>query len=165
MMRSENEMLRSVKHLLWSYVDGKHEVERCADALELIEKELTSAGVQTLTGMPRNPSPSYDRWVELLAQKDEIEEEVRSRNLDLENKRKQINALIKAVESAEQRAIIRFRYCLGRDWDEVLGEMYMNQEDFLDREETYKRRMYMQHAKALQTMAIVFDRISNQKIS
>lgn len=42
-------------------------------------------------------------------------------------------------------------------WDEVLDVLFGGKADFLDKEESYNRRMYMIHGSALSNMSLVLN--------
>ncbi len=62
------------------------------------------------------------------------------------------------------RYILQLKYLDGLDWKDIPGELFADKEDFIDREESYSRRMFMIHKKALQNLAELMGEKELQEI-
>lgn len=145
--------VQAVKDRLYSYRDGDREIENQTEALERLRTKLEGVGAQEITDIPRSPSPPTDRMSELVAQKIELEEEI-AEVLEAQRKERMfITGILRKLRSADERAVIRFRYIIGLSWDEVTDAMFGACVDYLGKEETYQRRVYRIHGSALLHMA------------
>lgn len=145
--------VQAVKDRLNAYRDGEREIENQTEALERLRNKLEGVGAQEITGMPRSPSPPTDRMSDLVAQKIEIEEEIAGVLESQRKERKFITSVLRKIKSADERAVIRFRYLIGLSWDEVTDALFGACIDYLGKEETYQRRVYRIHGSALLHMA------------
>lgn len=146
-----------IKDRLNAYRDGEREIENQTEALERLITKLEGVGAQEITDIPRSPSPPNDRMSELVAQKIEIEEEIAEVLEGQRKERKFITGILRKIKSADERAVIRFRYIIGLSWEEVTDAMYGACVDYLGKEETYQRRVYRIHGSALIHMAEYID--------
>ena len=149
--------VQAVKDRLNAYRDGEREIENQTEVLERLKTKLEGVGAQQITDMPRSPSPSNDRTSDLLSQKIEIEEEIAA---DLEAQRRErkfITGILRKLKSADERAVIRFRYLIGLNWYDVTDALFGAKGDYLGKEESYLRRTTMLHGKALLNMAIIIE--------
>ncbi len=51
------------------------------------------------------------------------------------------------------RYILQLKYLDGLDWKDIPGELFADKEDFIEREDSYTRRAFAIHKKALQSLA------------
>lgn len=142
-----------VKELLRDYRESEKDIDMQIERLDRIETKLMSIGSPSLSGMPRDPSPSQSRMADLICSKIDLENDIKEAVAELKRKRKEIEKIIAKLRHSEERAVIRMRYIDGLGWDEVLDAMFGGKEDFLDKEETYNRRMYKIHGSALLNMS------------
>lgn len=152
-MEEKQYNVQAVKDRLNAYRDGEREIENQTEALERLTTKLEGVGAQEITDMPRSPSPPTDRMSDLVAQKIEIESEIAEDVEEQRKERKFITGILRKLKSADERAIIRFRYLIGLSWDEVTDAMFGARTDYLGKEETYQRRVYRIHGAALLHMA------------
>ncbi len=146
-----------VKEILRDYRDSEKDIDMQIERLDRIEMKLKSIGSPSLSGMPRDPSPSNSRMADMIATKIDLENEIKRSVEELKAKRKSIESIISKLRHSEERAVIRLRYIDGMGWDEVLDVLFGGKSDFLDKEESYNRRMYMIHGSALSNMAHVLN--------
>ena len=150
--------VQAVKEMLNSYIDGEREVEHQTEMLERLKNKLIGVGAQEITDMPRSPSPPSDRLTDLVAQKTELEEEIAADIQAQRDLRKKILGILKRLKSADERAVIRFRYLLRMNWYDVTDAMFGGKQDYLGKEDSYQRRVFLLHGQALLNMAIWIEK-------
>ena len=69
--------VEAVKARLYAYREMARDIENQNERLERIKTKLIGVGAQSITDMPKSPSPTDDRTVELIQQKMVLEEEIR----------------------------------------------------------------------------------------
>ena len=139
----QKEIVEAVKTRLYAYREMSRDIENQNERLERIKTKLIGVGAQSITDMPKSPSPTDDRTVELIQQKMELEEEIR----EVVEKRRAERAFFESV------AVLRVRYIDNASWDEVVDVLFGGKEDLLEREDIYLRRVYKLHGQALLSMA------------
>lgn len=146
-----------VKEILLDYREFEKYIDMQIVRIDRIEMKLKSIGSPSLSGMPRDPSPSQSRMADLVCSKIDLENEVVDSLVELKRKREDIKNITAKLRHSEERALILMRYIDGLDWDEVLDALFGGKEDFIDKEEAYNRRMYKIHGSALQNMSRILS--------
>ena len=145
--------VEAVREWLEQYLDTEEEIDGQIERLERLESKMKGISAQVLTGMPRSPSASTDRMADMLSQKDDLERSIKDAVSQQGLIRVKIEAILKKSCKPEEKTVIRMRYIDRSEWNEVLDMMFGNKPDFLDREDSYKRRMYRKHESAILNMA------------
>lgn len=145
--------VEAVKQRLIDLRDLRREIENQSERLERLETKLVGVGAQSLTDMPKSPSPSNDRISDLMQQKFDLEEDIRA---TLEHRRRErmfFEKIIRRLKRSDERAVIRSRYLDGASWGDVVDLLYGDEEDLLEREDMYRKRVFKLHGRALLSMA------------
>lgn len=145
--------VEAVKQRLIDLRDLRREIENQSERLERLETKLVGVGAQALTDMQKSPSPSNDRISDLMQQKFDLEEDIRA---TLEHRRRErmfFEKIIRRLKRSDERAVIRSRYLDGASWGDVVDLLYGDEEDLLEREDMYRKRVFKLHGGALLSMA------------
>lgn len=145
--------VEAVKQRLIDLRDLRREIENQSERLERLETKLVGVGAQALTDMPKSPSPPNDRISDLMQQKFDLEEDIRA---TLEHRRRErmfFEKIIRRLKRSDERAVIRSRYLDGASWGDVVDLLYGDEEDLLEREDMYRKRVFKLHGRALLSMA------------
>lgn len=145
--------VEAVKQRLIDLRDLRREIENQSERLERLETKLVGVGAQALTDMPKSSSPSNDRISDLMQQKFDLEEDIRA---TLEHRRRErmfFEKIIRRLKRSDERAVIRSRYLDGASWGDVVDLLYGDEEDLLEREDMYRKRVFKLHGRALLSMA------------
>lgn len=145
--------VEAVKQRLIDLRDLRREIENQSERLERLETKLVGVGAPALTDMPKSPSPSNDRISDLMQQKFDLEEDIRA---TLEHRRRErmfFEKIIRRLKRSDERAVIRSRYLDGASWGDVVDLLYGDEEDLLEREDMYRKRVFKLHGRALLSMA------------
>lgn len=145
--------VEAVKQRLIDLRDLRREIENQSERLERLETKLVGVGAHALTDMPKSPSPSNDRISDLMQQKLDLEEDIRA---TLEHRRRErmfFEKIIRRLKRSDERAVIRSRYLDGASWGDVVDLLYGDEEDLLEREDMYRKRVFKLHGRALLSMA------------
>lgn len=145
--------VEAVKQRLIDLRDLRREIENQSERLERLETKLVGVEAQALTDMPKSPSPSNDRISDLMQQKFDLEEDIRA---TLEHRRRErmfFEKIIRRLKRSDERAVIRSRYLDGASWGDVVDLLYGDEEDLLEREDMYRKRVFKLHGRALLSMA------------
>ena len=154
MHKSQREM---IKDWLEAYRNDEAEIDESLEKLRMLRAHMMSVGAQELSDMPRPPSISGDRMTEYVIRVEALEAKIDQKFLEHDRDRMAIADLLKKIEP-EERYVIWNRYLFGMEWRDVLNRVYQKQTDFEDKIETYRRRMYRAHEKALDDMAKFWQR-------
>ena len=145
--------VEAVKQRLIDLRDLRREIENQSERLERLDTTLVGGGAQALTDRPKSPSPSNDRISDLMQQKFDLEEDIRA---TLEHRRRErmfFEKIIRRLKRSDERAVIRSRYLDGASWGDVVDLLYGDEEDLLEREDMYRKRVFKLHGRALLSMA------------
>ena len=145
--------VEAVKQRLIDLRDLRREIENQSERLLRLSTKLLGGGAQALPEMPKSPSPSNDRISDLMQQKFDLEEDIRA---TLEHRRRErmfFEKIIRRLKRSDERAVIRSRYLDGASWGDVVDLLYGDEEDLLEREDMYRKRVFKLHGRALLSMA------------
>lgn len=143
----------AVKERLETYIATERDIENQIERLERLETRMIGMGAQTLTDMPKAPSPANDRMAMIIGQKEELEQEIRDTIEFQKRERKWIEGIVKHLKNPDERAVIRLHYLDKTDWNDISDVLFGGRVDFLDKQDTYLRRCFRIHGSALVNMA------------
>ena len=146
--------VRKIKDRLREYREAEKEIENQTERLERLVSKMEGIGAKEITDMPRSPSPPTDRISSFMNQKIEIEERIAEDAAALQEERRAIEQILRHLRSANERAVIRFRYFGVLDWYEVTNAMFGGREDYLEKEDSYLKQVFRIHRNAILNMAI-----------
>lgn len=144
---------RSVKSRLLAYRESERDIAAQSEEYERIRTRLEGLGGQVISDMPKSPNTIADRMSDLISQKIEIEESLNVDVAEHRSERMLIRKTLKKLRSADERAVIRFRYLLGLCWYDVAYAMFGDRGDYLEKEASYLRRAQRIHVQALNHLA------------
>lgn len=147
----------AVREWLDQYLETEKEIDDQIERLERLESRMRGISAQVLTGMPRSPSASTDRMADMVGLKEELNLSIKEAVSQQSLKRIQIESVLKRSCKSEEKSVIRLRYIDRTEWNDVLDIMFGGKPDFLEKEESYKRRMYRKHESAILNMARYFQ--------
>lgn len=98
---------------------------RIKSKLQQIESlnDLATSCSSVLTGMPRNPSPTTSRMADCVCKIIDLEHEIRDDMNELLDLKKEIMAIIKAVDNPEHQALLEKRYLCYLSWEKIAVDM------------------------------------------
>ena len=98
---------------------------RIKSKLQQIESlhDLATSCSSVLTGMPRNPSPTTSRMADCVCKIIHLEHEIRDDMNELLDLKKEIMAIIKAVDNPEHQALLEKRYLCYLSWEKIAVDM------------------------------------------
>lgn len=141
-----------VRKILDDYVNNEYEIDGERDRLRYLISKKTNISAKSMDGMPRSSNSSTDRMADALGKEEELREKIQKMIDSQAVKRKEIEAIIRKLKNPEERQVVRLRYFDRAKWEEIIEVMYGLREDFDDRYDTYKRRMFGRHSSALTNM-------------
>ena len=149
--------VQAVKDRLTAYRESDRDIENQTELLEKLIARLEGVGAQEITDMPKAPSQSYDRMSDLVSQKIELEEMIGEDIAALREERKYFEKILRKLKKADERAVIRFRYFMRMNWSDVTEALFGAKTDFLDKEDSYNRRVTQLHCQALLHIAMCIE--------
>lgn len=149
---------RSVKRRLMEYRDGERYLETQAARLERLVEKMYGTKIPELSDMPKAQSTVMDRTGLMVAQKLEIEEEIRSVKEKQRVEREWIKGVLRHLKSAEEVAVIQTRYLDAESWNTVAKVVFGQKPDFDEKQESYLRQSTKLHKRALSKIADYISR-------
>lgn len=144
------------KTYLISHIILLEEIGIQEEHLQEIIEEITNIPARNNDGMPRGTAKENDRIADRIEMKESIENKLNELKMRAEEEKKIIEGRIKATNiDAIESQLMYLRYICGYDWGRVQRIMYMNKYDYYTKEQSYKRKMFRVHKKALEKMKIL----------
>ena len=144
----------AVKDRLVRYQENERDIEIQQERYERLRTKLMSYGVSGMSDMPRDQSFVTDKVAETIAKAVDIENSLKTAISNQKKEREALESIIVNLKSSNERAVIRTRYFDSMSWQEVSELIFGMEEDFIDRQESYERRVFKIHGSALLNMAI-----------
>ncbi len=149
--------VQGVKKWLSEYRETEHEIDNQIERLERLEAKMYGVGSPQLSDMPKAPGITGDRISGLIAQKEELEAEIRKTISEHSAMKDRIESLCKQLRKSDQRAVIRMRYLDGEKWVDITEMLFRNKEDYMERSDAYLRTVGNIHGRALLNIAKLLD--------
>ena len=151
----------AVREWLTAYRRDEDGIDERIEQIRALRERVMSVGAQVITDMPRAPSVSGDSMTEYIIRLEALEAGLSREEKQHEMDRRIIVDLSSRLRKRDERQIIRERYLNGRDWSDVLMEVYRYEEGFSAMREAYRRRMYRAHESALEQLGKMWGTKSN----
>ena len=109
------------------------------DSLNLLVEKVTS----TITGMPKNPSPSQSPMADAICRIIDLEREITDEIDRLVDLKVEISRTIKSITRIEYRLVLELRYLCFKSWEQIAEEMGYT-----------VRNIHILHGEALQEIRV-----------
>lgn len=126
------------------------------ERLDALRDRAESARTASLSGLPHAAGETVDRVGAIVAQIEELTEENARLWQKVGELRREREGAIKLLHGhgwPEQRAILRLRYIDMETWSDTAFFMFGSKPDYIEKEDTYLRRAYKVHGRALYELA------------
>ena len=152
------------RKMLEKYADRLREFELNMESLDSMEEAMISPKTSRMDGMPHGSGGTYDRIAALVTGKDDLEEKLAREAEEIARQRTETEALISLIDKADERAVLRLRYIDRMSWGQVARRLYgkaetHGDEDEFTVEDRIARRAFRVHGAALQSLAVVYDKM------
>lgn len=124
--------------------------------LNYINLDKASIASPQVTGMPRGSSTGDPTANDAIKASDQ-EAYVYDLKLEVNAEERIIESYIRRLGDEKYKQVIRLRYLSALDWDDILVQMYGEKSNFELKYESYKRRMYGIHRKAVDEIVEIED--------
>ena len=147
-----------LKQLLTQFLNKEREIDNVIARIEYLEEKMTAAGSPKITDMPKAPSPAGDRLMELVQRKVDLEARVKEMIREQDRRKQVYEEVIEKLKDPDQNAVITFRYLDSMKWDRICDALYGDEESYLEKKDSYMRRVMRLHGWALQEMVNIINR-------
>lgn len=148
--------VQCIKDVLDDLRNSAEEIRTLQDLVDRYQERLEGLGAKIITDMPRAPSPEHDRISVALSEKIALEKElddvIGARKKELDH----VRSIVKKLKDPKERAVIRFAYLYGTPedrWEDISFQMFQDRSDYWERKDTYLRRTFEIHRRALEHMS------------
>ena len=110
--------------------------------------------------------PEHDRIGDAVAKIDSVKRTIAERNAQANEAYKEIDTMIERLQGRYAhlwRIILQLRYLDGMDWNDISFSVFGRQEDYLDKEDSYLRRIHKYHQAAIEALANLIPAEALQK--
>jgi hypothetical protein len=145
--------IKAIKERLHAHIDLIGEYECQLERLARLTASIQAPKAQTYDGMHGGGSSDGDHIAIQVTRKMELEQDIENMKKDIRYDEAKIDAIIRQLDSAEERGILRLRYIDAEDWEEVARIQYHKKADYQRDPDIYLRRAYRKHGEALAKLA------------
>jgi len=104
-----------------------HRIDSKIDQIASLEALATKC-TSTITGMPRNPSPSQSPMADAVCKIIDLQELLRKDMIALVDKKREIMSVINAIENDEYKTVLEKRYLCFSSWEQIAVDMHYSME-------------------------------------
>lgn len=159
--------IEATKEWLNRYTDNERQLDNLIERIKALRSRLTSPRSATLSGMPHGGGYGADSIGRSLATVEALEEEAQGLLAQSRELYREINTTIdKSITGPGRpyrRTVLKCRYLDLFSWHETLEIMFARNADFMDRYDTYERRMHKYHRAALEQLQIPVTELPGQE--
>jgi hypothetical protein len=146
-----------IKERLHAHVNLIREYECQLERLARLTASIESPKAQTYDGMPGGGTSEGDRIALQIARKMQLEQDLKSMRKEIRYDEAKIDAIIRQLDTAEERNILRLRYIDAEDWTDVAWIQYHKRKDYKRNVSGYLKRAYNKHGEALVKLAEIME--------
>lgn len=160
MPRTKEPKYERAKIWLNRHVKESKNLESLYNRLEALEEKAYNPRSAAPNGMPHSGGDPVDTVGNTVARMEKLREKI-------EESRKKVNSLydeiggaiaqIDGSDWANQRSVLETRYLDLMEWEEVNSILFGRKKDFYDREDSYLRRTFYIHGKALEKLSAILE--------
>ena len=154
---SDKPITQKIKDRLADYTAMLRDIDNQIERLDRMTLTMAAPPGPDMTGMPRGSGTPTDRTGMMVARKLELEEQIKESIAEERRENAAIERMIRKLDNPDERAVIRLRYFDRAGWDEIAGALFGDRQDYLDKEETYQKRTFRLHGRALLALAKVAE--------
>lgn len=154
---SDKPITQKIKDRLADYTAMLRDIDNQIERLDRMTLTMAAPPGPDMTGMPRGSGTPTDRIGMMVARKLELEEQIKESIAEERWENAAIERMIRKLDNPDERAVIRLRYFDRAGWDEIAGALFGDRQDYLDKEETYQKRTFRLHGRALLALAKVAE--------
>lgn len=142
-----------VRERLRKYVALLKEIDNQLERIGNIEIAMAAPPGPDLSGMPKAKGGISDRTSMMVERKMELEKQIDRLKAEEKAERKAIESMAELMGDPDERLVIQLKYLDRASWSGITAALYGSRPDFADKADTYQRRMYRIHGRALLSLA------------
>lgn len=147
-----------MREWLKAYRKNEEIIDEQLEKIRELRGHMMSISAQEISDMPRAPGSPKDRMSEYMSRLDMLERQVKEAIRIHDESRAALEQAIGLMDSLKMQNIIRYRYLYGYEWSDVVAKMYQDREDWHKKMNSYTRRVYRDHDRALEHLARCWGR-------
>ena len=155
----------AVKAWLSEYREDEKELDEQCERLEKLQAKMIGLGAQVITDMPIVHGASNDRLTDLIAKKDEIDTSIKKLAMKHLKDRENIEKVVSELKTAEEKSVVRLRYVDALRWEDVSQLIFGKKDDYMGKEDSYLRRVFLTHGNALTGMVDILQQEQYQALA
>lgn len=152
-MCERTESFNKIRVRLNDYRLLNKEIDNNIERLEMLQMKAYSPSSPTLTGMPRSQSENFDKIAYAASKISDLENEIRTLIKERDKEKEDIEILVKMLKNPDEKAVILLRYIDSAEWVDIILLLYGNKEDYEEKFDNYKQRVFRLHNSAMSNMS------------
>lgn len=148
-MKSE---IDTAKEWLLRYSEINKTIDNLILRSDLLKDKASAPSSAKIDGMPHGKGGNTDKIGTLIAKYEELDTEAREKIAESRTIYREINDVIKNIQgrgSADLRVVLQLKYLDLANWNEIVFLLFGNEPDFAEREDSFIRRTFKLHSRAL----------------
>lgn len=142
------------------YSEAYRTLELLRERLDLAETAAHNPRSATPDGMPHGSGNPVDVLGKTIAKLERLRSQVAAAEIESDSIYEEIEEAIGKIAGArcaEKKSVLQLRYLDCAAWSDVNNALFGDRKDFLDREDSYMRRVFYIHGEALGKLSVILD--------
>ncbi len=152
-MAEDDRKITAIKEMLSYHRELNQDIDNEIERLERMKSKAHYVGAVAYSDMPKSSSYISDRTADQATRILDLESEILGMIQERDVQKARIERMVKCLRKSGERAVIRMRYLDVASWNEVQKMLYGSNEDYEDKLENYKQRMFRLHSSAIESLA------------
>lgn len=146
----------AIRGKLESYAVLQRKIDNQIERLANLSATMGSVSSPNLSGLPSGSGDGTSKTERQVLRKMALEEKIRDMEQEERQLRRELEALIDAMQNPDEQTVIEMRYIDGAKWWPICAALYSMEDDYEENSNKYLKRTFKLHGSALQSIARIY---------
>lgn len=146
----------AIRGKLESYAVLQRKIDNQIERLANLSATMGSVSSPNLSGLPSGSGDGTSKTERQVLHKMALEEKIRDMEQEERQLRRELEALIDAMQNPDEQTVIEMRYIDGAKWWPICAALYSMEDDYEENSNKYLKRTFKLHGSALQSIARIY---------
>ena len=142
------------------------EIEITEERYITLKEKSVSASAPAMDGMPHGTGTITDKTARYIVQLDELGEKLRRQHEEADKVYREIEAAIERIKGngwPDKRAVLRMQYLDLFTWSEIAEALYIKNDNFYEKQDSYERRAFNVRGRAITELAALLPELETEE--
>ncbi|MDO4321912.1 MAG: DUF1492 domain-containing protein [Lachnospiraceae bacterium] len=146
----------AIRKKLDSYAALQRKIDNQIERLANLTATMGSVSSPNFSGLPSGSGDGTSKTERQILRKMALEEKIRDMEQEERQLRRELEALIDAMQNPDEQTVIEMRYIDRAKWWPICAALYSMEDDYEENSSKYLKRTFKLHGSALQSIARIY---------